>query len=123
MDIIEMYNSIYLPGTMDFINEVNQLSLETEYSKLILFEPKLLEMYTEFDHSGFLPYFQSEYTTIYSISPISKSSEFLGNKRIRQLTPPPSEKIAVSPFNSKSSFSVSRNSTAFKDLSQAFIKK
>jgi hypothetical protein len=121
-----MYNHIYLPQVSEFINEVSQLSIDTEYSKLILFEPKYIEMYSEADHNSYLPYFQSEYNTIYSVSPlISKSSDLLGNKRIRQLTPPTTEKISVSPFTTRnsSSFMINKNSTAFKDLSQVFTKK
>jgi hypothetical protein len=119
-----MYNHIYLPEVSSFINEISELSIEAKCPKLILFEPKYTELYTDADHYSYLPYFQSDYNTIYSASSISKSCEFLGNKRIRQLTPPMTEKVTVSPFSARpTSFLINKNSTAFKDLSQVFIKK
>ena len=88
-------------------------------------------MSIDLDFSALLPYLQEDYNVIFSNCPtpskpsdiyISNSdSEFLGNKRIRALTPPLSSKVlSFSPYSVKSSFTYLKNNSAFKNLNNVF---
>jgi hypothetical protein len=97
------------------------------------------------DFSSLLPYLQEDYNVILTLSPnpnklkeglnvnvINNSSstnqgpaeppvDFLGNKRIRPLTPPLSSKtLTHSPYNMRSSFTAIKNNSAFKNLNTLF---
>ncbi len=86
------------------------------------FKPTYDIMYTSNSFAAFLPIIQNEFNTILNISPLKPMSmDFLGNKRIRQITPPVSEKVSTSPFNIKTSYFTPKI-TVFKDLNEAFRK-
>jgi len=100
------------------------------------------------DFSSLLPYLQEDYNVILTLSPnpnkfkesltmnVANSSncinqeppesteppaDFLGNKRIRPLTPLLSTKtLTYSPYNMRSSFTSIKNNTAFKNLNTLF---
>jgi hypothetical protein len=86
------------------------------------FLPTYNVMYISNNFDTFIPIIQNEFNTILNISPLKPMSmDFLGNKRIRQITQPVVEKVSVSPFNIKTLYFTPKI-TVFKDLNEAFRK-
>jgi hypothetical protein len=95
-------------------------------------------MYTDSEFTKFIHYLTSDYNVILSVSPnikknekilndISNSSksneinnEFIGNKRIRQITSPSSKSLNLSPFNKNTLLSQPNSNSAFKNLNPFF---
>lgn len=130
-DIINMYNELYLNTMTKFIQELNDTDKEINFRRLNFFNPVYTSTHSDSDFTSLIPLLQQDYNTIYSSSPMIQSTnlfnsaELIGNKRIRQLTPPSTTKLSASPFNTKSSssFTPTKNNSAFKDLNQKFTKK
>lgn len=128
-----------LSSIENFYNDIDHNNLKANH-----FEPVFDFLYIENDFTSILPYISEDYNVIYSSSPapnktlhqlnqitnfdINKSNdnsvEYLGNKRIRSLTPPLNSKVLTfSPFNKKSSFTPIKNNSAFKNLNVLFHSK
>lgn len=103
-----MYNETYIPYFKEFlakIKEINMRDLETEK----LFEPRYPCLTIDNKLSDILPFLHNEYNTIFSNSPylnnnnsnnhITNSTDLLGSKRIRALTPTKHSLSANTPFS------------------------
>ena len=106
------------------ILEYYKTSLKPVLNKVtMIFKPIFEKLHQPDNFVTFLPIVQSEFNTILTVSPLKPMTiDFLGNKRIRNITPPVVEKISVSPFNIKTS-NFEPKTTVFKDLNEAFKKK
>ncbi len=121
IDIIKMYNNIFIEVLYQFIDTLNSIDKDI---KVKLFTPIFNLMFMDNEMSTLLACLQDDYNIIYSYSPKkvpATRTEYLGNKRIRQLTPPFNSKImSYSPFSKKSSFTPIRNNLPGKDLKNVF---
>lgn len=101
-----MYNIAYIPLFKDFLANLKDVDMKN-YMTLKLNEVKFQYFSSESNLSDYLPLIHNEYNTIFSNSPylnykninLSNTSDILGNKRIRQLTPTKNSFSACTPYS------------------------
>lgn len=121
-----MYNKLFLDSLSKCPVILNKSDDDQNLEQLENFKPKMNFMYYKYQLSALITCLKEDFNVIFSYSPLRKSpisSDFLGKKRIQQLTPPINSKVlAFSPYK-KSSFTPIKNSLMSKDLSEMFNNK
>lgn len=124
-----------MPKVVELIQQISQSQTNSYYAEK-LFNPVYDLMYLDLNFSKCLHYLTEDYNVILSMSPDliksrdqilynscrsnDSSVDYLGQKRIRQLTPTSSKVLTLSPYNNKYSSFHPMSNSAFKNLNTVF---